>query len=124
MHGGTVSSKIYSFDKELSAIDQLGRSFRALRSIFDSEGLQRSEGVSISAYVRRLISANYLFSYTRNERVKHFKQIGESYIETFAQYTETSSAFMKTIVWLIRNEFYSVLDMVLYLRLTIFNSQK
>lgn len=123
MHNGSVSSKIYTFEKELNAINQLGGSFKALRSCFDSEGLQRSEKISLSAYVRRLISANYQHVIPRNIRISNIQQISRQYIDLFVQSENSDSFFICLVKYLLKNRHYGILDTLLYLRLTNFKKR-
>lgn len=121
MHGGSVSSKIYTFEKELSAINQLGSSFKALRDIFDSEGLERSEKMSLSAYVRRLISANYQYEYTRKDRICNLRQIESRYVQLFVESNDGNSWFLKTVKQLLKDGHFCYLDLFLYFRLSVLN---
>lgn len=119
MHDGSVSSKIYSFDRELSSINQLGGSFQSLRTIFDSEHLRQREQVSLSAYVRRLISANYQYGYSMKKRIAHFKQINPRFIEMFVCMQERNTVFMSCVKVLMRYRLFTLLDILLFYRLVL-----
>lgn len=119
MHEGSVSSKIYPFNKELSAINQLGTSFDELCAYIDSEALLKSREISLSNYVRRLITANYSNGYTRSERIKNLKSLDVRFLKIFAGKSYGESTFWALVSSLFILKCLGLLDILLYIRLII-----
>lgn len=119
MHDGSVSSKIYSFEKELSAIRRLGEAFSLLSSYCHSKAFAYSMGISLSNYVRRLISSNYSYKYPRKTRIDNLSNIDNSLVEIFDEFGIKGSKLMKITSKLLLRKRYSLLDKILYFRLVI-----
>ena len=123
MHSGSVSSRIYPFLKELSGMRRLETSFSDICMICNSESLLESRKQSIANYFSRLILSNYKNSYSRKVRTNNLSSIDTSLVECFANICKTQTVFMRIVAYLLGSKKYHVLDMILYLRLVIFQQR-
>lgn len=121
MHSGSVSSKIYSFEKELSGLRQLGSSFNIVESLCNSNAFCLSRGKSLSYYVLRSIIANYKYNYTRKERINNLREIDLHYINDFIEYGTSNSIFLSIAGKFLLSSWLQSLDILLCLRLKFIN---
>lgn len=119
MHSDSVSSKVYSFEKELSGLRQLGNSFDMVRSYCKSKDFLVSRGNSLSYYVIRLITANYKYNYSQQERINNLRQIDQLYINDFVEYGTSKSIFLCIVGKFLSSSRLLLLDILLYLRLKL-----
>lgn len=124
MHSGSVSSRIYPFLKELSGMRRLENSFSEICNICTSESFLKSRKQSISNYFSRLILSNYKNSYSRKVRTNNLSSIDTSLVECFTNISKTQTVFMRLVAYLLGSKKYHVLDMILYLRLVIFQKDE
>ena len=119
MHSDSVSSKIYSFEKELSGLRQLGSSFDKILPYCKSKDFLLIRGNSLSYYVIRLITANYKHNYSQQERINNLRQIDQLYINDFMEYGTTKSIFLCIIGKFLSSSRLLLLDILLCLRLKL-----
>lgn len=118
MHGGSVSSKIYEFDKELSGLRQLYSSYNAIVDRFPGENIYSNRKESINAYIWRVIYSNYRYEYSRPYRIANFEKIEPVFTQFFKIYYVGSTLFTKVIKYLFSRRYFCVLDFILNYRLS------
>ena len=119
MHNGSVSSKVYTFDKELSGIRRLFESYSEINRISNSEYILDSRKKSISNYFSRLITSNYTYSYTRKERIQNLSSVDLKIVKCYVTVCNTQTFFMRLIGRMLQSRKYKILDILLYFRLVI-----
>lgn len=119
MHGGSVSSKIYDFDKEISGLQHLYESYNKILLRFYSQTLEGNYRKAISAYIWRVIYSNYRYAYTRSERIANFKKFRPEFISYMSSQYVSTSLFTRIVKSLISKRFFSLLDVILNVRLTV-----
>ena len=117
MHGGSVSSKIYEFDKELSGLRQLYSSYNAIVDRFPGENICSNRNESINAYIWRVIFSNYNHSYSRKERIQNLNTIDFVFSDFLKFHYDATSVFTKVIKVLFSQRRFIILDSLLKLRL-------
>lgn len=119
MHNGSVSSKVYTFDKELSGIRRLFESYSEINRISNSEYILDSRKKSILNYFSRLITSNYTYSYTRKERIQNLSSVDLKIVKCYVTVCNTQTFFMRLIGRMLQSRKYKILDILLYFRLVI-----
>ena len=118
MHEGSVSSKIYEFDKELSGLRQLYSSYNAIVDRFPGENIYSNRNESINAYIWRVIYSNYRYEYSRPYRIANFEKIEPVFTQFFKINYVGSTLFTKVIKYLFSRRYFCVLDFILNYRLS------
>lgn len=117
MHEGSVSSKIYDFDKELSGLQQLYDSFDEIIKRYPNAALAYYRNQSINAYIWRVLHSIYKHRYTKNERIIHLKRINTKFRHFFHQNYSPTTLFTKLVKALLVAHYYRTLDFILFIRL-------
>lgn len=117
MHEGSVSSKIYEFDKELSGLQQLYGSFDEIIKRYPNAALAHYRNQSINAYIWRVLHSIYKHRYTKNERIIHLKRINTKFRNFFHQNYSPTTLFTKSVKALLVAHYYRTLDFILFIRL-------
>lgn len=118
MHEGSVSSKIYGFDKELSGLEQLYGSYNAIVDRYPNNIINENRNESINAYIWRVIYSNYRYSYGQSLRVDNFNKIESDYTQFFKRNYVGTTLFTKVIKYLFIRRYFFALDIILNYRLT------
>lgn len=118
MHEGSVSSKIYEFDKELSGLRQLYSSYNAIVDRFPGENICSNRNESINAYIWRVIYSNYRYEYSRPYRIANFEKIEPVFTQFFKINYVGSTLFTKVIKYLFSRRYFCGLDFILNYRLS------
>ena len=116
MHNGSVSSKIYPFEKELSGMRRLDDAFSGIYKICNSEIFAGNRKLSIANYFSRLITSNYFSSYNRCERKNNLSSIDDNLVQGIVVICKRETLFMNLIGYLLQNKNFCVLDLILYMR--------
>lgn len=117
MHSNSVSSKIYTFEQELSGLKQLHNSFNQLLKIYDNDSLSKMRLSSLIPYFWRVIYSNYRHEYSRSSRIKHLHSIPLEEIDFFKSNYRPDSLFTKIVKYFINHNKLFILDSLLYIRL-------
>lgn len=117
MRDGTVSQRLYPFEKELSGLNQIYTSFISLMSKYNVPQLESMMADSINPYVWRVIHSNYRNGYRRSKRYNNLDKIPLSVTSFFCKTYKPGTIFTKIVKILIRTRKFSLLDFLLKTRL-------
>lgn len=117
LHGGSVSSKIYAFDRELSGLEQISGSYLSLYRLFPSENLNNLASQCICDYFWRVIFSNYQHDYSFFQRIKNFERISNRQLRYFKENYTAASIFTKSVKSLLVNRMYFLANILLTIRL-------
>lgn len=119
MHSGSVSSKIYSFEKELKGLRQLYSSYSSLSSVFHSSHLLNMMKKSICDYFWRIIYSNYRNNYNRKTRIMNLNALSIEELTFFNDSYFPATLFTRLVRNLLVNRKMILLDMILKFRLQV-----
>lgn len=117
LHGGSVSSKIYAFDRELSGLEQISGSYMSLYRLFPSANLKKLASQCICDYFWRVIFSNYKHDYSFCQRIKNFECISNIQLRYFKENYTATSIFTKSVKFLLANRMYFLANILLTVRL-------
>lgn len=112
-HSGSVSTRIYSFDKEYIALKQIKHSMDNFVVKVGTESLMKQQKYLISYYIQRVLFSNYHTSYTKKQRMANFKSIDDSFLLYYRLYYKPETCFLRIVKWLFVNKKFGVLDLLM-----------
>lgn len=117
LHGGSVSSKIYSFERELSGLNQISGSYLSIDQSFPSDNLKKLASQCICDYFWRVIFANYQHGYSFFQRINNFGCIPNNQLQYLKKNYTASSYFTKLVKYLMVHKMYLIANILLTIRL-------
>lgn len=112
-HENSVSSGIYSFDKEYSGLQELYVTLMNLCDKFDNDFLKFQVNRFLAYYVTRVLASVYKKPMVeRASRLSNLKVIDRKYVCIFNQYDKPSTMFLKLTKYLFVRKYYRLYDLV------------
>lgn len=114
-HAGSVSTRIYSYDKELSGLKQLYNSIHSFCSRYRIQKTKIPQFRNIiSYYVYRVIMSLYQgHENNRNDRIHNIKSIPSYLMSYYVKYFDCETIFLKVFHALIATKCYTIADMLM-----------
>lgn len=117
---GSLSTKIYSFDKELNGLMCLDEAYtKVIHSSNRVENILTQYYNLVAYYTHRVLISIYLENGSNaKNRISQLNKIKHKYIENYKCYYIPETFFLKIIKYLFINKYFRLLDAILYIRLT------
>lgn len=110
---GSVSTRIFSFEKEYSGLCQIANSMTEFAKKVNTEGLRKQQQYLVTYYTQRVLFANYRNNYDRSQRLSNFKKINKNYLDYFAKYHKPETKFLRVVKFLYSNRHFRILDLIM-----------
>ncbi len=110
---GSVSTRMYSFEKEYSGLCQIANSMGEFAKKVNNEGLTKQQQYLVTYYTQRVLFANYKNNYDRSQRLSNFKKIDKHYLDYFGEYHKPETSFLALVKILYSNRCFRVLDFIM-----------
>lgn len=112
-YGGSVSTRIYSFDKEYSGLCQITKSMASFALKVPTVSLVVQQRFLVTYYTQRVLFSNYRNDYSRHCRLLNFKTIDKPYLEYFGKYHKPETPFLGLVKLLYSNRCFILLDILM-----------
>lgn len=110
---GSVSTRIYSFNKEYSGLCQITKSMEEFAKKVPTMALIKQQRFMVTYYTQRVLFANYRHSYTREERILNFKKIDKKFLTYYGNYHEPETKFLVVVKFLFSHKWFHILDLIM-----------
>lgn len=112
MHVNSVSSRVYSFEKEYTGLKELYMTLKKLCNQFDDDSLKLQVNEFLAYYVTRVLVSNYQRPLIeRSIRISNLKEIDWKYIKIYRDYDRSSTFFLRLSKFLLVHQNYKLYDL-------------
>lgn len=110
---GSISTCIYSFDKEYSGLCQIANSMAEFAKKVSSPGLIKQQRYLVTYYTQRVMFSNYRNDYSHRERLANYNKIDTQYLDYFRKYHKPDTLFLTLVKYLYSYRCFSFLDLLM-----------
>ena len=112
-HEGSVSNRIYPYDKELTGLIKISHSLEIFYKKFKTESISNQIKLAIGVLAARLLSSIYYYNDSKIKRMEKLKSIKSIYIDYYLKFHPTNTPFLKITKFLLKHKLYFISDTLL-----------